>query len=280
MPDFSYSTEALNCLKKFTKSNLTVFVEDDPDIAFWKDLFDIINVLQVDFKPVGGKNNLNPYIKKIINEDAKIHIAMDNDHSPFTNEINSHKRIIKTYGYSIENTQYCPIIIDNIINKCITNPPRNLIKDIKNWYEIEIKKLIPLLIFDITNSIEKKGIKCLPDSCDSLIAKNIKKPSFSKNKIKEQIQKFQKKFQKNELNKSRTLVLKDKREYRFLIKGHFLTRFVQKYIIYIINQEKPKDGFSQRELTRMTKGVCKHCDLFSKCKDINITISKILESLT
>jgi hypothetical protein len=68
---------------------------------FWTHLFELAEV-DAHIEDVGGNEEIAKKIKEILDNNASFIVACDSDHSDFTKPI-THDRVIKTYGYSIEN---------------------------------------------------------------------------------------------------------------------------------------------------------------------------------
>src|SRR5690606_8149320 len=100
----------------FYNKSLTVYVEGTDDVLFWDYLFKVAEV-NAYIEDVGGDQEIKKYIESILNEDAGFIVACDNDHNDFIDEIIVHPRIIRTYGYSIENSMYNYDKIEEIISK-------------------------------------------------------------------------------------------------------------------------------------------------------------------
>lgn len=115
--EWGYDTSALDVLDKFHESNFIIFVEGDEDVIFWSSLFDKAGIHNYHIDSADGIKELKKIMSQILNENARVIVACDSDYSILLNTLPNHKRIISTYGYSIENTMYCPKIINSVINK-------------------------------------------------------------------------------------------------------------------------------------------------------------------
>ncbi|EFH7276721.1 DUF4435 domain-containing protein, partial [Escherichia coli] len=107
MDDFHYSSEAENVLSLFYQAEVMVYVEGDDDICFWETIFNKSSSLKVEVQDVGGCEELKKFITRLLEEDLQVIVACDSDLTCFKEQQMSDSRIIRTPGYSIENTFIC-----------------------------------------------------------------------------------------------------------------------------------------------------------------------------
>lgn len=231
-----YSTNALNVKSLFFNKKVSVYVEGKEDILFWDKIFQ--NECQVNYhiEDTNGVEGLKEYMDKIIEEDAQILVACDNDHSPFLKSSKyKNPRIIRTYGYSIENTMYC---INNLnhATRRIAKSRKDFKEDIINWYKTFCDSCSVLLYYDIANHRFVRRTKVFGDKCNRfLVSKD--SSSLSSSHIEKYINTLKGQFLDEEIEECVSLVKKDKRELRFLIKGHFLTNGVINIIKELVKKE-------------------------------------------
>jgi len=103
MVEFDHSIDAKNVLNKFYRVEKIVYVEGDDDVAFWEYLFERFFSLSVEIEAVGGKVELKRISELIHSNEAEYIVAMDSDYDDFSG-FDYHPNILRTYGYSIENT--------------------------------------------------------------------------------------------------------------------------------------------------------------------------------
>ena len=106
MGRIEYSVEAEEAKRLFYNKDYTVFVEGADDVIFWSKLFELAE-LDSHIEDVGGKDRLKTKIYDILDSGASFIVCCDSDHSDFDDERIEHQQIIRTYGYSIENSMYC-----------------------------------------------------------------------------------------------------------------------------------------------------------------------------
>ena len=262
-----YSTAALNVLKYFHDCDVIIFVEGDDDILFWDVISNKAGITTSKIESAGGKNELIKKMQKIINENAQIIVACDLDHAPFLDNIISHKQIVRTYGYSIENSMYCPASVLKIIKKL----SRTIIKSdscSSEWLQNFVENARRLLIYDIANHKYQKGISVLGDNCSRFLKSN-KSIYLSDKKIKQFLKSIQHHFTDEEIIKCEELVRKDSRELRHLIKGHFLTNVIINIIkkrVFDLSSRKP-NLFTPEHLFTETVDCCIDCNP-SECDEL------------
>jgi hypothetical protein len=115
--DWIFSAEALETKSLMLDTDFSVYVEGKDDILFWESLFEKEGITNFHIEEVGGYVFLGPYMNKIVNDNANIIVACDTHLSDFLGFDYQHERIIRTFGYSIENTMYNKIRINLIIRK-------------------------------------------------------------------------------------------------------------------------------------------------------------------
>ena len=146
----SYSTPALNVLRHFYECEVLIFVEGNSDILFWHVIAQKAGLINTKIESVGGNTQIKKKINQIIDEDAKIIVACDLDHSPFIDGISVHPQIVKTYGYSIENTMYCPASLNRFLKK-LSRQLKIMDNSTGEWLSEFVKQTKTLLIYDIAN---------------------------------------------------------------------------------------------------------------------------------
>lgn len=165
MDDLEYSAEAKNVLSDFHEVDLMFFVEGDDDVPFWEFLLAKLSVIRFRVESVGGKHNLKKYIDEILSNKINGVVGLDLDYSFFEN-VAQHPRIIKTYGYSIENT----IISGDVIFDAIRALGRLSKKDIdlgviEEWFSAFKRSVSALIFLDIESVMRGVGIEVLGSSC-------------------------------------------------------------------------------------------------------------------
>lgn len=234
MDSLEYSIDALDAKGLFYNKCLTVFVEGKDDVLFWDYLFKIAEV-SAHIEDVGGDKEIEKYIVDILDNDASFLVACDNDHNDFIETKINHPQIIKTYGYSIENSMYNFDKIEDIISK-LSRQKVDVKNVIEKWAEDFSNQVYELLKYDIANHKFKKGITVFGDSCVRFLKSN-SSHKLSKEKINQYIESIKDKFEIVEIQEVERLLNTSEKDFWFLIKGHFLTNATMNLIKSLVNEQ-------------------------------------------
>ena len=271
------SSDLLNVKSLFYNKNISVFVEGKEDILFWDKVFQPFNEYSYHIEDTNGIEGLEEHINRIINDNAQIIVACDCDHSLFLkNDKKKHPLIIKTYGYSIENSMYCIHNINNAIKR-YSKTRKDFKNEIIGWYNEFCNDCSIMLYYDIANMRFTKKTKVFGDKCNRFLI-NDNHINISKSKVSQYIKSIESKFEEKEINECISLVKKDKRELRFLIKGHFLTNAV---LNYIKNAVRNETGLNVTISLESFYSLLINCILScsSKCDDLNELNNRVKYSL-
>ena len=240
MDSLEYSTDALEVKGAFYNKKVTIYVEGIDDPIFWNEVLNLVNK-NAYIEDVGGCNELEKYIRKIIEEDADFYVACDRDHSDFLDEnyLDSEK-ILFTYGYSIENSMYKSNSINKVIVKYSKNPNLDLKEEIDNILLDFESKVNELLIYDIASKKYKKGISVFGDNCSRFL-RNKSSKELCENKLNEFIASINTNFSNEEINSVRILVDNAKKSKWFHIKGHFISLLIINIIKHYTKKFRGKD---------------------------------------
>ena len=221
MAKLEYSLAAENVLSKFHGVDIMLYVEGEDDVPFWEFLFEKFSSIKVKVQQVGGREEIEKYVSKIKKEVLNAIVAMDSDYSLYC-DFYDHKRIIRTYGYSIENT----IISSETIRDVVRSVGRVAKKDISldrfsEWESEFLLRVEELLIWDIHNFLKSLGKPVMGDSCARFLI-NKKSYKICPKKVEKYISEigFQVSLEDRDLIKSRWC--DHKRTSMDLIRGHFL----------------------------------------------------------
>ncbi len=264
MSEIDYSTDALNVKNRFYKKRYLVFVEGQDDIVFWHNIFAVANVNDYHVEDSGGIKELEKLMPKIVREDARIIVAYDCGYSDILGEAFTHDRIIKTYGYSIENTMYCPHSISRTLAKICRRATR-FTKQASAWLNTFSGKAKILLVYDIASVKYNKSLAVLGNNCSRFL-KSGNSMELSNEKIEELVSSIKHHFKKAELDECKRLIKKDKKGLSYLIKGHFLTNGVLNFIKHTTKDVLGKNpSLPLDSLYALTIDGCVACS--EKCKD-------------
>ena len=236
MADLEYSNEALEVKGLFYNKTITVYVEGKDDPLFWENLFSLAEI-EAHIEDVGGSKELEKYYDKIVSENADFFIAMDNDNSEFMIDQMNHNNIIRSYGYSIENSMYfhkTPIetTISNFCRKKL-----DISTEFNNWLDDFSNNVYDLIIYDIANNRYKKGISIFGDNCHRFL-KSQKSFKICTTKTSLFINSIKHHFTAKEISDVKKLVNQSEKELWFLIKGHFITHSLINLIRHTVRKNK------------------------------------------
>lgn len=234
MSDLEYSMDALDAKGLFYNRSITVYVEGNDDVLFWDYLFKVAEV-DAYIEDVGGDNEINKYIQQILDSEAGFIVACDNDHNDFISPNTEHNQIIRTYGYSIENSMYNFEKIEDIITK-LSRKRVHVKQIIEEWAEEFSNKVYELLKYDIANHKYKKGITVFGDCCARFL-KSKNSHWVSSEKISEYIDRIKDKFTEEEITEVEKLLNSTEKDFWFHIKGHFLTNAATNLIKSIVKEQ-------------------------------------------
>lgn len=258
MSHLQYSPSALNVMHKFHRADVIIYVEGPDDIPFWDVIASKANIGKVKIKDSGGLEQLQDKINSILTHDTKIIVARDSDHSHYTGGETLHPRIITTFGYSIENTMYCPKTISRFISK-LSRTLEDYSSDIIEWYGDFSEKTKILLLYDIANYIFGRGIQIMGNSCSRFL-KNERSIHISESKINDFIDSIKDNFTEAEIQTISSMIDTDQRDIRWKVRGHFLSLGVINIIKYVVQSKKgSKISLSVEHLYTNTVDGCSIC---------------------
>ncbi|CDG96507.1 conserved hypothetical protein [Xenorhabdus bovienii str. puntauvense] len=249
MAEIMYSTGAENVLHKFHRVDYMVYVEGDDDKCFWEYLINYFVEIKYKIQAVGGSNNLKKYIETILNNESKNIVATDSDLNIFGNNIATHPRILRTYGYSIENTFISIEGIRESIGSLgkYSNEELNALLDINSWMDNFLTTICPLIKIDIYNHMNKCGLQIMGDKVEKFLirSKNIEIcPDKINNYMYEKL-----KLLNNYNEEEITSILDGKNTHcRYWLRGHFLFSAVANLIRVILSKDGKKISLSAEAL--------------------------------
>ncbi len=102
------------------------------DVVFWKSIFSkYLPGLRYKLKPMGSKENVKPFVDKIISSSITCSIAvMDRDHDAHKNCMVRHPCVLYTYGYSWENDAWQAEVIISKLKRL--SPSQDISREIED----------------------------------------------------------------------------------------------------------------------------------------------------
>lgn len=247
MTNLSYSNDAENVLNRFYGVDLIVYVEGSDDIPFWEFLFELFVDYSVEINDVGGLPEIEKYISKVEAGEINAVVACDADFS-YSGNFSEHSNVLRSYGYSIENSLICDNTIKKVI-RSIGRIPRKKLEGIKvsdwlNRVESCTKKLV---IHDIANHKLNTGQSVAGNNCSKFM-KSKKSSEICVNKIETHLARINLNIPNDlKLKIENSIVESDRTEIDFL-RGHFLFSASLKFIISKIKEFGKKVSISNDSL--------------------------------
>lgn len=231
MNDLRYSIDAAGAKSMFYNKKFIVYVEGDDDLIFWTNIF---NTAQVEayIEVVFGIEEIRKKEQEILVDSASFIIAIDSDHSDFIDTRIDHSQIIRTYGYSIENSMFDVKNIEDTIQK-IGRTTRVLSTEILLHKDEFSNSFRDLIIYDVANQLYRKGVRVFGDNCHRFLTNNRSIQVCSKS-VSDYIELIKDKFSDEEIRNVSKLVENSEKYLWYHIKGHFLSLWVINLVNYFV----------------------------------------------
>ena len=253
----SWGDDALSIKHRFFNKKFMVYVEGKEDVPFWVHRFSLLNFDQFEIQPVSqeekssgsGQKELRKLMHQITRGEIKnTIIASDKDYGDFlVNCIIRDKRIVYTPGYSFENSIYCIEGLNAFLRLRLCNNSINETKFLYEWFDSELKKLIPIIALDILNEKYKKGIEILPNGKFLFVLKNDGKSHLvDENKVDSVFQNHIVFFEQDEVNELMEKL--KKKDLKYIIRGHALSDIVRNVLKHCIAKYSGNKGISNNEI--------------------------------
>ncbi len=221
MPDFDYSIDAKNVLNKFYNAEKMVYVEGKDDIPFWEFVFNKIAGYKVEVEAVDGKPELMKIAKTIRTDNAEYLVAMDSDFDIFK-DLGNHTNIIKTPGYSIENTLVTNVSLAKIIKNLARVPSKDVPWDrCDDWLGKVNEMIKQLVILDVANELGGHGVKVALENSDRFMISN-KSCELCSEKIGKFIENLKLDVSEDVASSIDNMIRDLNLSYIDIIRGHFL----------------------------------------------------------
>ncbi|WP_367256200.1 DUF4435 domain-containing protein [Pseudomonas sp. stari2] len=170
MSMLEYSSEAINALSIFMRSDFVLFVEGDDDVLFWETMFsECASNITLDIRPVGGVNDLDRYVNGVVAGNLQCLVARDSDYARIVGRLPEHPKILYTYGYSIENTLYSAGLIAEVIYLWSRKGVDHY-STVVEWLEGFVSGVRPLFVCDILNFMHNLSVDTGAGHCQKFMA--------------------------------------------------------------------------------------------------------------
>jgi hypothetical protein len=226
--ELSYSANALNALSKFHRRQYIVYVEGDDDISFWSELFSLFGLSDFHMKVAGGKPRIEKLANSLLNDEIDVVVARDCDYSDLLDQQRKHKRILYTYGYSIENSMYCASSLAKAIN-IYSHSIEDRTTETENWLTSLLSSFEELIIYDVANEKFGKRIGVMSGSCVRFLKSN-NSHFADQTKINKFVKDIKPRFATDEIDDVKKLLKQSKKPLFSVIRGHFLTNAIMNFI--------------------------------------------------
>jgi uncharacterized protein DUF4435 len=240
MQPLEYSDEAINTLNTFHRADWVVYVEGDDDVLFWDGVFRKIGEAKIHVEDVGGREEVEKYAERVRSGRLNVIVAMDADYSLVLGHVEQSKRVIYTFGYSIENTIYS--------EKTITHIARTWCKDPKfdrattaAWLESVAASLHRVLVLDLANESEGTGIRVLGDNCTHLM-KSKRSCQVSPDIVANHCDSIERQISAPAIESARALLDDCGRGVLAILRGHFLASAIVKFVTSQMRSRRRNHG--------------------------------------
>lgn len=240
MSSVEYSSDAVNVLNKFHRCQVLIYVEGDDDKLFWDVILKKFGIKNYKIEPKDGCDELDKYISRLISEDLNIYIARDSDYIDIVGNFPQHKRLIKTYGYSIENTLFDPSSVAEIARLWVKG---NEVDEQEIYESIDnlLSTLKPMLALDIANYKYDLFVNVLGDNC-TWYMKSQSCADIDSKKVEAHYRKIVDKFTEEQIDYVTNIINESDFELFEVVRGHFL----QSIIIKLISMCVANNGYTQK----------------------------------
>lgn len=243
MASLENSDAAKRVMHFFHQSEYIVYVEGDDDVVFWEYLFDKFFSHTVFVKPVGGKEQLEPYIKSVVNGSIGDFVAMDSDFSKIEDG-HIHYNVIKTPGYSIENTLISSETLrEVVINLGKVSRHDIAVDDCLDWLISFFEKIHDLIFYDIDNHLNQRGAKVIGDSCKRFL-KSEEDIFLCERKISQFLSRVGFMLSEEDVASLKEVIEQSSTDASKLVRGHFLFSGALHFTNEVIRNKRKKVSIS------------------------------------
>ena len=247
MDDFYHSEDAKGIMHLFYGADVMVYVEGQDDVPFWEVIFGCLFNYRVEVQEVGGSTELAKYIEKMNLGKLQGVIACDSDFEVLKSD-SSNSNIIRTYGYSIENTLICPSTILKVIRSIGKIGTKNIpTEELDEWLSCFHQIMKDLVIYDVYNELNRLGISIVGDNC-SRFFKSKTSYEMCETKVNKFIEDVNFSVCQSEIDNITNLIGEIPRNFCDFIRGHFLFSAVSKFISLFIKKSNSKISLSNEAL--------------------------------
>ncbi|MCD8203464.1 MAG: DUF4435 domain-containing protein, partial [Prevotella sp.] len=258
--NLEYSNSALSVRHTFLETDVVLYVEGENDITFWDERFRrIVSPTFYTIEAVNGKEQLIKYRQGILDGSLNnIIIACDSDYSQFmNNQAVEDPRIILTYGYSIENTMFCPVSVAIYIRRLL-HKFSDCLLEVNEWFSNFCNSAMLLLPYEIENAVSTDYTHSRPKMFGLGYEHFSKKGYVTLDDIaiRDYISEKRGFFDEDRINGVIEKIKAVNKDIRFLIQGHFLAQGVSYYLRHVAKSETSKSRSLSNESLYSTFAYC------------------------
>lgn len=244
MAKLEYSVDAKNVLSKFYRVEKMLYVEGDDDVPFWELMFEKFESVKVEVQQVGGREELLKYIEQISSGQLEAIVAMDSDFGPFDGASQNHNLVIRTAGYSIENTLITAKVLMKVARKVGRLSAKNAtFEECQSWLEGFYQRCTRLVVNDLLDQVE--GAKCgvISDNCDRFMESK-QSDKVCPNKIEKYLQQLGLDADAKLSNRLETIRVHADLQLQDFVRGHFLASAAQRFVCLLVKRKRSKISLS------------------------------------
>ena len=279
-----WSASAHNVIHKFYDADITVFVEGKDDINFWQHKFEqLVSGIKVHIEAVHGDDSISGGCKLlaekmriIIEENGRFLVAADKDYNVVIDSMPNNPLILKTYGYSIENSLLCPKIVNRALCKKLHDFSIDETVELSTAISSICESLKCILVYDIANELFHKGKKVLSENPFQYIVNNGKGIRLKAERIDAKIKEIAPSFSDQEMYLVTTKLEASPLDIRYVVRGHFLLRVIYNVFFSLLKKHGYTHSLSMYDFYDAIVDECQitcDCpDLFFLKEEINIAL--------
>lgn len=228
MAQLEYSIDAINVLSRFYRCDVLVYVEGDDDVPFWQAVFSELHNGAVAVECVGGSPEVDKYVTRIIEDDARLVVARDADYLRVEGKLVEHERVVYSYGYSIENSLYVTKIIEKVSHICHRKiAPEN--GSVKEWLDHLCHSLHSIVVYDLASDIHGVGIACIGSNCERFMQSR-RSPLVDSSKVAELVKDLGSKISQKRFMEAEEAINNTGGYNVMLLRGHVLASAVLRFV--------------------------------------------------
>lgn len=261
MEDLTRDIEGLYSYIELIEEDFCILLENEQDMFYWKKVFcNSLNNHSIGFYSMAsfpylstserGKDSLIKFLKEvnecyseIEKKELSLFIAWDSDYDIFKSDEIRDSIVIDTYGYTIENSLFCPNRIAKIIMEDIPLNDKyyiDIYNRINDWYISLDDRLRDFVIMNIAASLMKETDEDVPKvmgRCADVYMNN-NRTDIDDDKVSKKVIEINKLIPEEFVNRAKDLLISSEKDMRLIISGHFLEKLVQRKVEQVVKENR------------------------------------------